>query len=94
MQVNLCVKHFALFPTSLTLVEDREMIVSLEKMLPSRGGALIIRSGKERVRNIFCVKVVQLMESLGREYKYGIGTFVIYGAVGGRVCDQHQKIFN
>ena len=85
------------FPTSRTLVEDREMIASLEKILPSKGeggGALIIRSGKEIVRIIFGVKVVELMKSLGRDHKYGIGPVDGYGAVGGRVCDQHQKIFN
>ena len=36
--VNLCVKHFALFNMRRTLVEVRETIVSLEKMFPIRGG--------------------------------------------------------
>ena len=35
--VNLCVKQFALFKTSRTLVEDREMIASLDKSQMSRG---------------------------------------------------------
>ena len=46
---------------------------------------LTIRSGKERVRNLFYVNVVQLMEALGRDRKYGIGPFGSYGAVGGKV---------
>ena len=69
---------------------------SLEKSLLSRGGggALIIRAGRERVRNMFDVKVVELIEASGRECKYGIGTVICYGFVGGRVCKRHQKIFN
>ena len=55
---------------------------------------LIIRDGKERVINLFGVKVVQLMEASGRDQKYGIGTFGSYGAMGGTVCDRHQNIFN
>ena len=61
----MCVKHLEIFHTSRTLVEDREMIASLEKSRPSRGGALRIRAGKEGVRNMFDVKVVQLVESSG-----------------------------
>ena len=59
---NLCVEHFALFHRSPTLVEDRETIASLERSRPSRGKMIRIRAGKERVRNMFDVKVLQLME--------------------------------
>ena len=55
---------------------------------------LIIITKKGKVRNIFDVKVVRLTEALERDHKYGIGPFGGYGAVGGRVCDQHQRIFN
>ena len=41
---------------------------------------------------MFDVKLFHLMEYL--DHKYGIGTVGGYGAVGGRVCDRHQKIFN
>ena len=83
-----------LFHTGQTLVEDREVIALLEKSEPIRGEKLIIRTGKERVRNMFDVKVVQLMEFLGRDRKYGIGLVGSFGSVGGRVCDRHQKVFN
>ena len=53
-----------------------------------------IRSGKERVINLFDVNVVKLMEALGRDRKYWVGLVSSYGAVGDRVCDRHQKIFN
>ena len=43
---------------------------------------------------MFGVKVLQLTEASGRDRKYGIGSVGGYGAVGGRVCDWHQKIFN
>ena len=55
---------------------------------------LMIRSGKGKVRNMFDVKVVHLMESFGRDRKYGIGPIGGYGAVGGRVCNRNQNIFN
>ena len=35
--VNLCVKHFPIFHMSRTLVEDREMIASSEKICPRKG---------------------------------------------------------
>ena len=35
--VNMCVKHFAIFHTSRSLVEDKEMIASLEKNLAEQG---------------------------------------------------------
>ena len=35
--LNPCVKHFAIFQTSLPLVEDREMIASFGKSRPIRG---------------------------------------------------------
>ena len=69
-------------------------MASLEKTRPSRGKLLIIIHGKEIVINLFDVKQVQLMESLGRDRKYGIGLVDGYGGVGGRVCNRHQKIFN
>ena len=59
--LNLCVKHFVNFNTSQKLVEDREMITSLEKSQLSRWETLIIRASKEKVRNIFDFNVVQLM---------------------------------
>ena len=43
---------------------------------------------------MFDVKVVRLWEASGRDWKYGIGPDGRYGAVGGRVCDRHQNIFN
>ena len=43
---------------------------------------------------MFGVKVVKLIETLGQERRYGIGPVGGYGAVGGRVCNRHQKIFN
>ena len=43
---------------------------------------------------MFNVKLVQLMEALGRERKHGVGPVGSYGATGGRICDHHQKIFN
>ena len=92
--INLCVKHFALSPTSRTLFEDRIRMASLEKTQPSMGESLIIRYGKEIVINLFDVKQVQLMESLGRDRKYGIGPVDGYGGLVGRVCNRHQKIFN
>ena len=46
---------------------------------------LIIRTGKERDRNLFGVKVVWLTDSLGRDQKYGIGPVGGYGAVGDRL---------
>ena len=55
---------------------------------------LLIRSGKGKVRNMFDVKVVHLMESFGWDRKYGIRPIGGYGAVGGRVCNRSQKIFN
>ena len=55
---------------------------------------LKIRSVKEIVRSLFDVKVVQLVEALGRDQKYGIGNVGSYGAVGVRVCDWHQNIFD
>ena len=55
---------------------------------------LRIRYGKERVRNLFDVKVVQFMEALGRDQKYGVWPASGYGALGGRVCNRHQNIFN
>ena len=58
------------------------------------GGTLVIRAGKEKVRDLLDVKVVQLMEASGRGRKYGIGPVGSYGAVGGRVYDRHQKIFD
>ena len=69
-------------------------MASLEKTRTRRGKSLIIRYGKEIVINLFDVKQVQLMESLGRDRKYGIGPVDGYGGVGGRVCNRHQKIFN
>ena len=57
-------------------------------------GTLIIRAGKERVRNPLDVKVVQLMKALSQDRKYGIGPVGSYGAMGSRVYDRHQKIFN
>ena len=38
--VNLCVKHFLLFHTIQTLVEDREIIPSSDKRRPIRGGKI------------------------------------------------------
>ena len=55
---------------------------------------IIIRTGKERVRNLFDVKVVQLIEDLGWDQKYEIGPVGGYEALGGRMCNRHQKIFN
>ena len=49
------------------------------------GKMLRIRSGKERVRYLFYVKLVHLMEASGQEWKYGIGSVGGYGALGGRV---------
>ena len=43
---------------------------------------------------MFDVKVVQLMEDSGQDWKYEIGVVGGYVAVGGRVCYQHQNIFN
>ena len=36
--INLCVKHFAIFHASPTLVEHRGMIASLNKIRLSKGG--------------------------------------------------------
>ena len=58
------------------------------------GGTLIIRFGKEKIRNLFDIKVVQFMEASGQDRKYGIGTVGGYRALGGRVCDRHQNILN
>ena len=55
---------------------------------------LIIITGEGRVINMFDVKVVRLVEALGRDRKYGIGLVGGYGAMGGRVFKWHQKIFN
>ena len=55
---------------------------------------LITRTGKGIFRDMFDVAAVRLTEASGRDRKYGIGPFGGYGAVGGRVCDRHQKIFN
>ena len=55
---------------------------------------LIIRTRKERVRNVFDVKVVKFMEASGQDHKYVIGSVGGDGAVGGRVCNRHQNIFN
>ena len=49
------------------------------------GGTLIIITGEGRVRNIFDVKVVRLIEASGPDRKYGIVPVGGYGAVGGRV---------
>ena len=49
------------------------------------GGVLTIITGKEKVRNMFDVKVVRLMEASGQDRKYGIGLVGGYGAVSGRV---------
>ena len=43
---------------------------------------------------MFNVKVVKLMEALWRYRKYWIGPVGGYGAVGDRVCDWNQNIFN
>ena len=43
---------------------------------------------------MFGVKVVRLTEASGQDRKYGIGLVGGYGAVGGRVCDRHQRILN
>ena len=62
--------------------------------MSGQGEVLKIRSVKEIVRSLFDVKVVQLVEALGRDQKYGIGNVGSYGAVGVRVCDWHQNIFD
>ena len=54
---------------------------------------LIFRTGKERIKNMFDVKTVQLKYTSGRNCKYGIGTVNSYGDMGGRVCDRYHKIF-
>ena len=64
------------------------MISSLEESQTGRVKTLIIRTGKEIVRNMFDVNVVKLMEDSGRDRKYGIGPVIGYGAMGGRVCDR------
>ena len=69
------------------------MVPSLEKSRPIRVEKNNIRSGKERVKNLFDVKVVQLMEDLGQNQKYGIGPIGGYVAGCGRVCNWHQNIF-
>ena len=43
---------------------------------------------------MFGVKIVQLVEVLSKDRKYGIGPAGGYGAVGDRVCDQHKKIID
>ena len=43
---------------------------------------------------MFDFKVMQLMEDFWWDQKYGIGPADGYGAMGGRVCNWHQKIFN
>ena len=70
------------------------MIVSLEKIHLRKGGVLIIRTGKEKVRNMFGVKVLRLEEASGWDQKYGIRPVGVYVAVVGRVCNRHQNIFN
>ena len=64
--VNLCVKHISLFHTIRTLVEEKKMIVSSDKYLPSNGEMQIFRTGKKRIRNLvkymFDVAVVRLTE--------------------------------
>ena len=66
--VNLCVKHFAIFHKGQTLVEEKEVIASLEKICRSWGTTLIIRPGKERVRNMFIVKAVKFMKASVQEF--------------------------
>ena len=83
--INMFVKHFALFHTSRTLVEYREMIASLDISSSIRGRMIITRYGKEIFRNLCYVKVVQLIETSGRDQKYDIGTVDGYGDVDGRV---------
>ena len=61
------------------------MIALLEKIWPSRGKMLIIITGKGRVRNLFDVKVVWLIETLGQDLKYGIGPVGGHVVVSGRV---------
>ena len=70
------------------------MIASSEKSWPSRGKTLIIITVKGRVRNVFDVKIVRLMEASEWDQKYGIGPGSGYGSMGCRVCDRHQNIFN
>ena len=82
---NLCVKHFTLFQTSRTLVEYREMITSLKKSQTIREKKMLTINGKERVRNMFDVKLVQLIEASGWDWNYGIGPIGGYGAVGGSI---------
>ena len=53
-----------------------------------------IRARKERLVNMFDVKVVQLMEASGRDQKYEIGPVGGYETVSGRVCNCRQNIFN
>ena len=55
--VNLGVKHLVIFHTSQTLVEDREIITSLDKIGRLGWGALKIKAVKEIVINVFYAKV-------------------------------------
>ena len=43
---------------------------------------------------MFNVELVKLMEASGRDQKHFVGPVGGYGAMGGRICNHHQKISN
>ena len=61
------------------------MITSLKKSQTIREKKMLTINGKERVRNMFDVKLVQLIEASGWDWNYGIGPIGGYGAVGGSI---------
>ena len=92
--LNLCLKHFALFHTSRTFFEGKEMIASLKKSRLSRGETIIIRTKKGRSINLFYVSILRLTEASWQDRNYEIVPVGDYGDVGGKMCDLHQKIPN
>ena len=79
--------------TGIFLRQGNDRIIE-EKSDEQGGGNTKNQSWKERVINMFDVNLVHLMETLVRDWKYEIGPVGGYGAMGSRVCNRHQKIFN
>ena len=84
----------------IILIEDREMITSLDKNRPSRGGGANGKNRKGNNHNYGQADVWYYGSAVdrgscgaaaaGQDRKYGIGPVGGYVAVGGRVCDRHQ----
>ena len=75
-----------IFHTIRTLFEDRHHCIKVGR---EGGKTPIIRDVKEKVRNMFDIKLLNLIEGSGRDREYGIDTVNGYKAVGGRVCYRH-----